>query len=297
MAGQVEVDRIAPRAPDVVGPDDEDRLPPVGEGRDVDEVAAVMLDQVHRPDAAHRLVERGGDRRPVHQVARMPDDDAGHRVEAGEGHVIVGAILEDGRVRMVAGDDRIEEEAVAEIGLALAFEAGRPGVERRGAGAPGGRRGRLGGERLYPGRRERAADQRLQCIAPGRCHRSPPLRPGSGAAGEKASDIGALPGASWGIDPVNGFEPIGDPRPRGRARIAIEVVFYRPPPGCLTWPGGRMCSGPSRTSAPRRCRCRRLASRRGSRRRSRGRRWRSRPAGCRRPARTGPSRCGGCPAR
>ena len=123
MRGQVEIDRLAPRALDAIGVDDIDRAPLGGARRDVDEVAAVVLDEVRRPDRADGLGQRRADRLPVHQVARVPDDEARIGVERRERHVVVVAVLQDRRVGMVAGEDRIEEGAVAEIGVALALDA------------------------------------------------------------------------------------------------------------------------------------------------------------------------------
>src|SRR5688572_23521893 len=140
MVGQLEIYGIAPRPLDPVGPDD---VAGVRRGlhRNIEEIAALVPDQLRRPDRADVAGEGGGDRPPVHQVAAMPDDEAGIGIEGREGHVIIGAILEDGRIGMVAGDDRVEEGAVAEIRLALAFESLSP-TRRRGAGALGEERRR-----------------------------------------------------------------------------------------------------------------------------------------------------------
>ena len=65
-ARDLEVDRVAPRPFDAVGPDRIDgELAAGGNGRDVDEVAAVMLDQVERPDRADVPGKRRADGPPV----------------------------------------------------------------------------------------------------------------------------------------------------------------------------------------------------------------------------------------
>ncbi len=127
--GHVEVDRIRPRASDAIGPDDVDAGLGARDrflGRDVEKIAAVMLGQGHGPNRADVFRQRRGNRLPVHQVARMPDDHAGIGIERRERHVVVGAVLEDRGIRMVAGHDRIKKSAIAEIGLALIVEGPAP---------------------------------------------------------------------------------------------------------------------------------------------------------------------------
>jgi hypothetical protein len=51
----------------------------------------------------------------------VPEDETRVRLEGRERHVVVVAVLEDRRVGIVAGHDRIEERAVAAIGLALSL--------------------------------------------------------------------------------------------------------------------------------------------------------------------------------
>ena len=137
MVGQIEIDRVAPRPLDPVGPDHPARVRTLC--WDVEIVAAVMLAEFGRPHRADIAGERGADRAPVHQIARMPDDQARIAVEGREGHIIVGAVLQDRRVGMVARHDRVEEASVAEVGLALAVEAFRP--SRRRIGCSGRRAG------------------------------------------------------------------------------------------------------------------------------------------------------------
>ena len=75
-------------------------------------------------------------------------------VERRERHVVVVAVLEDRRVGMIAGHDRVEVGAVAEIGLALAFDAARP-RGARGLAATALRRARCGHDR---GHRQHSRD-------------------------------------------------------------------------------------------------------------------------------------------
>jgi len=101
-------------------------------GRDIEEVAAVVPGQRYGPDRADIGLQRRRPGRPVHQVPGVPDDHAGIGVERRKGHVVVVAILEDGRIGMVARQNRIEEGAVAQIRLALALQAPAPGNGFRG---------------------------------------------------------------------------------------------------------------------------------------------------------------------
>ena len=137
----------------IVRPDDEDRPAlVVGIGGDVNEIAIVMLAQIERPDRAERFVQRRSDRRPVDQVGGMPDDDPRLRKIRREGHVVILAVLEDGRIWPVARDDSIAVHAVAQVGRALPLPAALPArcglclgmklVQLRGASAR--RRGRGG---------------------------------------------------------------------------------------------------------------------------------------------------------
>ena len=165
-ARDFQVDRVAPRPLDAVGPDGVDRPRiAVRRGRDVDEVAAVVLAQVERPDRAQRLFQGRADGRPVHEIRRMPDHDARVREEAREGHVIVLAVLEDRRVRVVARDDRVDVRAVAAVGLALAFDAAAPAREGGRAGGGSGCSGLRGqdGERCGAG----AGQQGFEGVAAG----------------------------------------------------------------------------------------------------------------------------------
>src|SRR3546814_18965382 len=57
--------------------------------------------QFGRPDRSDIAGQRRADRPPVHQVARVPDDEPRIGIEGREGHVIVAPILQDRRVGMV----------------------------------------------------------------------------------------------------------------------------------------------------------------------------------------------------
>lgn len=133
------VDRLAPRPlhagrMDHIGLQGTARILVVQDG-DVDEVAAVVLRDVERPDVADRRLERGGHRRPVHQVARMPDRHAGIVEEGGEGGVVIIPVLQHVRVGPIAGEHGIEVGAVAEISPALPFHRRAPARARAEEGA------------------------------------------------------------------------------------------------------------------------------------------------------------------
>ena len=158
VARQIEVDGIAPRPGDLVRPDDVDRgLGALAGllGRDVEEIAAIVLFQADRPHRSDVFGKRRRQRLPIHQVAAVPDGAAGIGFEGREGHVVVGAIFQNRRIGMVAGHDRIEESATPEIGLALAFEGFRPGGGRF-------RSGRLGLGDGWKAESQGAQSQRLQ---------------------------------------------------------------------------------------------------------------------------------------
>ncbi len=144
MRGQVQVDGFAPRPFDVFGVDHPDRAVVRSAGRDVEVVTVVVPAQVAGPHRADRRVQCRGERAPVHEVARVPEHDARIGVEGRERQVIVVAVLEDRRVRLIAGDDRIQEAPVAEVGVALALDASPPAQGFAAAGAARVRR-RLGG--------------------------------------------------------------------------------------------------------------------------------------------------------
>jgi hypothetical protein len=144
VAGQLQVDRLAPRPLDPVGPDHVAGVV-VGElGRQVDVVAALVLAELGGPDRTDIGLQRGADRRPVHQVLGPPDQQARIGVERRVGHVVVVAVLEDRRIGMVAGQDGVEERPVAQVGLALALDPLGPGRSRAG-GRRAGQRPHLGG--------------------------------------------------------------------------------------------------------------------------------------------------------
>src|SRR5882724_9053580 len=124
--GNLQIYRIAPRASNNVGVDDENRLSPLGTCRDIDVEAAGMFHQVHRPNRTQWLGDGRANGSPVHEIAGMPDDDAGIRVERRERHVVVVAILQDGGVGMVAGNNGVEKGAVTQIGLSLTLNAPAP---------------------------------------------------------------------------------------------------------------------------------------------------------------------------
>ncbi|KAG1360510.1 hypothetical protein G6F61_014337 [Rhizopus arrhizus] len=67
VAPQADIDRRAPRALDVIGPDHEVAAPASGTGREVDEVAPLVLDDVRRPDRADVAGDGMAERLPVHQ--------------------------------------------------------------------------------------------------------------------------------------------------------------------------------------------------------------------------------------
>ena len=150
-AVQAEVHRITPRAVDLVRMDDVDRRAPALVDRDVQKVAAAVLDEVHGPRTADRAGQRGSERHPVHQVARMQDDGARTGPERRERHVVVRTVLQDRGVRVVTGHDGVAEAAVAQVGLALVLDA--VAAARCRLGANPGRGARLD-DRAGPGGRQ-----------------------------------------------------------------------------------------------------------------------------------------------
>ena len=95
---QIEVDGLAPRAAHRFRMHHVVRASAAGAGREVDEVTAIVFGDVAGPDRADGRRQCGADGAPVHEVARMPDDDARIRVERRERHPVVVAVLEDGGI-------------------------------------------------------------------------------------------------------------------------------------------------------------------------------------------------------
>gem|GEM_PF-5239283 len=118
-----------------------------GAGREVDEVATLVLDDVRRPDRT----DIGGDgvaqRLPVDQIARVPDRQTRVGIERGQGEVVIVTVLEHRRVRVIAGQDRVEVAAIAQVGHALVLDAALG--EDRCIGRPdrSGRQQACGGQR------------------------------------------------------------------------------------------------------------------------------------------------------
>src|SRR3546814_20900717 len=73
---------------------------------------SVLLGQFGRRDRAERRRQRRRHRPPVHQIAAVPDDDAGIGIEGREGDVIIVAVAHDAGIGMIAGENGIEEGAV-----------------------------------------------------------------------------------------------------------------------------------------------------------------------------------------
>src|SRR3546814_996116 len=87
---------------------------------------SVLLGQFGRRDRAERRRQRRRHRPPVHQIAAVPDDDAGIGIEGREGDVIIVAVAPDAGIGMIAGENGIEEGAVTQIGAALPLETLAP---------------------------------------------------------------------------------------------------------------------------------------------------------------------------
>ena len=126
MFGQPQIDRFAPWPGRMIGMDDIDGPVAVRSRRDVDVVAALMPDQVRRPDRADGREQGRRQGLPVHQVLRLPDHQPGIGVEGGEGEIVGVAILDDRGIRMVSGQDRIEKRPVTPVRLALPVRTASP---------------------------------------------------------------------------------------------------------------------------------------------------------------------------
>src|SRR5207244_1626317 len=101
----------------------------------------------------------------VHQIAAVPDDQPRIGEEGREGHVIIPAVLENGRVGVIAGNDRIEIGAVAQIRFALSLEGAAPMRLARGStwcsDRPPGIDGQAQRGRARSGADEKAAPRKL----------------------------------------------------------------------------------------------------------------------------------------
>ena len=75
---------------------------------------------------ADRRLQRRGHRGPVDEIATVPDNEPRVGIETRKGQVVIAAIGEQSRVRVVAGKNGIEKRAIAEVGLALPLDTGSP---------------------------------------------------------------------------------------------------------------------------------------------------------------------------
>ena len=108
ICADLQIDRLAPRSANVVGPDHVVRSIRA-DAREVDVVAAAVLHEIRRPHRADVLEQRWADRLPVDEIARVPDHQARIGVERRERHVVVVAVFQDRRVGVIAGKNRIED--------------------------------------------------------------------------------------------------------------------------------------------------------------------------------------------
>ena len=124
-----EIDRLAPGAGWAVGVNHAE----AAVGGEVDIKLLLVLAEIGSPDRAVVAVKRGGDRAPVHQVARVPDQQPGGVVKAGVGEVEVVADANGAGIGVVAAQDRI-----AVGGCGLAQDKTGLGRESEGGGSNGG---------------------------------------------------------------------------------------------------------------------------------------------------------------
>ncbi len=106
-AADLQVDRLAPRSANVVGIHHHVGEAGRAERRKIDVETPVVVREIGRPDVADVAVECRADRLPVHQIARVPDQKAGHALERRVDHVVVRAALEHRGIGTVAGEDRV----------------------------------------------------------------------------------------------------------------------------------------------------------------------------------------------
>ena len=137
MVVQLEVYGVAPWPVDRVGMDDEDAVG-LRLHRNVEEIAPRMLFQADRPDRADIPAQRRPARLPVDEIAAVPDGQAGIGIKGRKGHVIIRAVLQDGGIGSIAGNQRIEEAPVTQVGDPLIVEAPFPFRRRRALGQGGG---------------------------------------------------------------------------------------------------------------------------------------------------------------
>ena len=129
--GQLQVDWLAPRPADIVGPDHVVTAVVVGASREIEVVAPFMLDQVRCPDRPHVGGDGVADGLPVDKVARVPEWQPRIGVEGRQGEVVVITVLQHGRIGPVTGQHRIAERAIAQVRLPLVFDAKHPAFGRR----------------------------------------------------------------------------------------------------------------------------------------------------------------------
>jgi hypothetical protein len=137
----LEVDGIAPWAGGGLGVHDHVGEFVAVERGEVDVVASCVLAEIGSPDGADISVEGRAEGAPVHEIPRMPDEEAGGALEGGVDQIVVATFLEHGGIGIIAGEDGIEEGAVAEVGLALrgSGHVGLEGMMRGGGRAGAGR--------------------------------------------------------------------------------------------------------------------------------------------------------------
>src|SRR5271157_862992 len=121
-----EIDGLAPWACWLVGVNHAQ----AAVGGKVDVKVALVLAEVGRPHRAVIAVESGGNRKPVDQVAGVPDEQPGRVIEAGVGQIEVVSNTNRAGVRVIAAQDGI---AIDVRGLRQG-ETGFEGVGECGAG-------------------------------------------------------------------------------------------------------------------------------------------------------------------
>ena len=173
-----EIDGIAPRAFGVVRMDDVE----FAARRKIDVEMVLVLAEVRRPYDAMKAVKGRGDRTPVDQVRRAPDDQPGSIIEAGVGEIKVAAYAQGACVGVVSSQNRVAIGRRASLSMAKrAPEVSARAAERVAEFETKRRRVSIAGPVYIPFSRRRSA-----AISVPRGRLSPPISYRRNAEGKSA---------------------------------------------------------------------------------------------------------------